>query len=334
MIKLDISSAVHLARILTSEPAAKNSKHLLMKRRDRLEFVANRALSTQEEMEEFIRAFLQGADLRFSFLLLSPRKPIPAQIQRPPFIDQAEAFLREASLLRGKVETKSRFRVPLWLLGKQLAHHRMDERLYLYCLKGPHTLVLAGRINGNLLPQDGLGWSLRFDWNGVTFLNFEETTEYIRTVMAENPCLRRYDELISFFFPIFRGQAIQVNERFVEAELDDAALVACSPLERRLLVIYMSTFHGYGEADPGIVSLCDSIQDLREKRTLGNPQFAVGSPSYQLPLWFVDFWSVLSKEEQEFLESLNSSELNPLAVRKIVELLHSFQSGQVALARE
>jgi len=332
-IKIDAASAREIVWAITHENREKKSRHLLKDRLSRLKQVAKKPLQKDVDIKEFLKTFLSNANLYFSFLHISPFHSVPQNIYRI-ITKQVENFFEEA--YKYIQETKQqlpnqRLKIPLAVVGHKLSHFEINETMYIYCIKGKNVLVLAGIIQGKVAPQDLTDyWHLSFYFNGITFLNFEHTADFIRDTIENDNRLKRYNAVLSWFFPIFKIQASEIEEHRIEKKIDKETLSFLSKHQKKLLGIYLPIFDRYGEADGQILNLCDEILKLYTKMSSEAPQWIIYSPSYCLPAWFVDFFSWLSQSDQNFLEKLDRNIWSQDEILHIVSLLRTFLNNKEA----
>ncbi len=328
-LKIDNTSAQQIAFLITHKGA---TRHLLKDRLNRLKEVAKRPLKEIPQIQKFIKEFLTDANIYFSFLRISPFHPITNNVESLT-TKRVILFLEEAFKLTQKLKNSisSNIEIPIPLVGNRLTHHKINDQMYIYCIKGDDVLVLSGKIRGNIAPENISNiWHLTFEFVGITFLNFENTGNYIISEIENSKNLTKYNMLLSWLFPIFQTQAEEIELHSTWEKIDRDQLATLSDQEEKLLGIYLPIFDRYGDADPRILKLCNQILDYYKKYLPDLSHWVVYSPSYCLPIWFVDFYEFLNKEDQIFLDNLDLNEWTDAQLLKIISLLQKFLNHKKA----
>lgn len=333
-IKIDKPSANYIVETITRKDRKKNTRHLLEDRLIRLETVGQRSLKTDVEVKKYLKNFLSDAELYFSFLKISPFRPL-VENSYSMIAEQINDFFIEANKYIQKIKKQLKnkeLKIPLAVVGHKLSHYEINETMYIYCIKGKNVLILAGEIKGKLAPQDFIDyWHLFFDYKSITFLNFEDTADHIRTSIENDDRLKNYNSALSWFFPFFEAQANEVENHRIKEEIDKNSLSSLSLYQKKILGIYMPIFDRYGDADSRIMNLCDKILSCYKELYPKITQWVIYSPSYCLPIWFVDFFSYLSNESQVFLEELDLNKWTSNEIIHIVDLLDLFLNNKTKL---
>jgi hypothetical protein len=327
-IHIGHSAAAAIAATICLDGSHGRARHLLHDRLLRLEVVAGRRLDHPQALHAFLAGFLLDAEVYFSYLRLSPTHPLPSNVYS--LAAHKIETLIESVKSAVPPETRGRcgFGLSLHLSGLRIGDHRIIEKTYLYAIKNGCTLVLGMAISGSLVPQAlGDTWNLTFDIAGITFLNFESTSDFIRSAVLTDERLRRYNARLSWVFMVFSEQASDWADRGVEEELDREALATLSTEERDCLGIYMPIFDRYGEADNRILEACESANAAFPRVHATENQWIMSSPSYSLPTWFVRFVRSLPPAERAFLESLDLNHWSDPEVDRIVAMVLTWGVG-------
>jgi len=328
-VVMNHAAAQAIAGTLVSDGSRGRGRHLLRGRRSRMEAIAGKRLDEPQALREFLADFLYGAEAYFSYLRLSPFHDISTNI------DSLAARRIEGLIEQVKravpPDTRARFgfALTLHLAGAAMGNHPITEKTYLYATKNGCTLVLAMAISGSLVPR-GVGdvWNLTFDIGGITFLDFETTTDFIRETMLTNERLIRYNSLLSFVFTVFSEQVSERADHRLEEELDREALEGLSDDETKLLGIYMPIFDRYGEADERVLDACEAASAAFARAYPAEHEWIMSSPSYSLPAWFIRFVFSLAPGDRAFLESLDPNRWSDDEINHMVTMVSGWRTGQ------
>ena len=324
--KIDTASAKQIAHLITGKGA---TRHLLVERMDRLRQATKSEIKYKDEPRDILEKYLINSKIYFSCLRISPFHKTPENIslEASETSQKILGFLTEASNRVKEIRDKNNIdiKIPLLLVSNQIKQCFINDKMYIYCVKDKDVLVMAGKIKGNLSPNNFADvWHLSFSFTGITFLNFENTANLIVGTINNNKYLSKYNTLMLYLLPIFKAQAADIEQHYIEQSMDEEALLMLNPKEKKLIGIYMPIFDRYGDADQRILNSCECIFKFYKNNYPQLVKYIVFSPSYCLPSWFKDFFIFLSLEEQEFLEELDLNKWSEEQLINIINLLENF----------
>ena len=324
--KIDTASAKQIAYWITGKGA---TRHLLVERVERLRQATKREINNKNELRDTLEKYLINSKIYFSCLRISPFHNTPENISPKASETSQEIlyFLTEAAKRAKDMKDKINIdiKIPLQLVSHQIKQCLINDKMYIYCIKDKHVLVMAGKIKGNLSPNNFADvWHLSFGFTGITFLNFEDTADFIVETIKNNQYLSKYNMLMLCLLPVFKAQAGDIEQHYIEQSIDDEALLTLNENEKKLLGIYMPIFDRYGDADQRILKQCEYIFEIYKKNYSQKVEYIIFSPSYCLPSWFKDFFNYLSLEEQKILEELDLNKWSEKQLMKVISLLENF----------
>jgi len=380
MESINNSTIMQLSRILSD----RKNKHIYdydkeNKRSERLKKAGCEHPEDYEYCLKFFCDFLRDMDIEFLFSIIDIG--IPSFVKGQPIFDDENKYLNNKKEIFHFLKKLNNFRKEIeksvedslkayeqdnkWIYPELNINElwvRDDQIGYLYIIKNEFCLVLCVKISGFFLGGLNIDvpHEIQFDINSITFMDFLNTANYIKSFILNNAILHELSRLFGWVFEDFIKKAGFIEERIFEYEADNNFLASLSPHQQKLEDIYRCVFNEQmSKVDEHISYIIRHIEDFYKKHNIfvdlrKLPEYErwlfeiqnskkliyqkiindyllkyhqdIGTENYHLPFWFQDFYCFLSPEDQLLLDQLSIKKNIPeVDIFQIVYLLKKFR---------